>query len=409
MARPRTEIGTYGKITTVEIAPDLHEARARIRLRNGRYKRPKRRGKSKAAAERALKKALAKISGEVAGKAINGDTRFGHVLDLWLKAFEQKVEEGKRAAKSLYDYQDTAAQLRTHMGDLSCREAENPGLCDDVIKAIRAEAAKSNRSKGGSGYASAKRARTVLSGVCGYAVLHQAMKTNPAKAVEAIEQGEQDEIRALAPGERGKVLTLLREYSEKKATAPRVGVRGQAWRDLPDLGEAMLATGGRLGEVLACDGPSVVPTKQTVRLDHHLVRIEGVGMARVKNRKGNRPAVNPRYPTWAAPMFTRRKLAAGEGPLFPTWNGQWQDPTNPMKRLREAFDAVGYGWMASRMFRHTVGTHLGQSGVSSEEIGDQLGNTADVVNKHYRAPQVTNLKVAGVLETMFGEDEQTGS
>lgn len=409
MARPRTDIGTYGKINVREVRPGVYEARARFRLRNGRLKPVKRRGKSPTAAERALKAAMVKLADETDSKKINPDTRFGHVLDLWLKDFKKKVDRGERAAKSLYDYRDSADQIRRYMGELACREAENAGLCDETLKSIRAEAAKTKRSKNSNGYAAAKRARTVLTQTCGYAVRHEAMRVNPAKGAERIEVGDAvAPVRALEPAERGDFLAKLRAWCAEKAGSGRLGPRGQAWLDLPDVVEGMLATGARPGEMLATIGDSVVPGQRTARLDHHLVRIEGEGIVRKPLRKGRRDALNPRYPMWAAAMFTRRKLAAGGGPLFPTWNGQWQDPGNVAKRMHTACDAIGFGWVSARMLRHTVGTHLGDSGVSSELISDQLGNTAPVVERHYRRKKVTNAGTAAALESLF-DGQDTGS
>jgi len=60
------------------------------------------------------------------------------------------------------------------------------------------------------------------------------------------------------------------------------------------------------------------------------------------------------------------------------------------------------------MLRHTVGTHLGDSGVSSELISDQLGNTAEVVERHYRRKTVTNAATADALESLL-DGKDTGS
>lgn len=404
MARPRTEIGTFGNINIREVSPGVWEARARFRMRNGRLRPVKRRGASRTAAERKLKAAMAKLANEAASKTINVETRFGVVVDLWLAEFRRKVERGERATKSLYDYEDSAEQIRKHMGELTCGEADNAGLCDETLKAIRDDAAKSNRSKRGEGYAAAKRAKTVLTGICGLAVRHGAMTSNPAKSAEAIEQsGDREDVRALEPDERLDFLTKLRTWCTVKADeSKRGGVRVQAWRDLPDAVEAMLATGGRPGEILAAVGPGVDPQARTVLLDHHLVRIERVGLVRKFRRKGGGEAVEPMYPSWAAPMFARRKLAAGEGPLFPTWNGEWTDPSNFQKRFREACDGIGYEWVAARMLRHTVGTHIVDVGGTNEDAADQLGNTPDVVQRHYRRPRRTSPENAAKLESLLG-------
>lgn len=403
MARPRTEIGTFGNINAREVQPGVWEARARFRMRNGRLRPVKRRAASRTAAERALKKAMAKLANEAASKTINVETQFGIVIDLWLAEFKKKVERGERAAKSLYDYEDSAEQIRKHMGELTCGEADNAGLCDETLKAIRDDAAKSKRSKRGAGYAAAKRAKTVLTGICGLAVRHGAMTSNPAKSAEAIEQGEREEVRALEPDERLDFLTKLRGWCvEKAGGSARGGVRMQVWLDLPDTAEAMLATGGRPGEILAAVGPGVDPQARTVLLDHHLVRIERVGLVRKFRRKGGGEVIEPMYPSWAAPMFARRKLAAGEGPLFPTWNGEWTDPSNFQKRFREACDGIGYPWVAARMLRHTVGTHIVDVGGTNEDAADQLGNTPEIVERNYRRKRRTSPENAAKLESLLG-------
>jgi integrase len=405
VARPRTEIGTFGNINVREVLPGVHEARARFRLRNGRLKPVKRRGSSKTAAERALKKAMAKLANETASKTLTVESRFGLAIDLWLAEFKAKVERGERAHKSLYDYEDSAEQIRKHMGELTCGEADNAGLCDETLKAIRDEAAKSKRSKRGAGYAAAKRAKTVLTGVCGLAVRHGAMTTNPAKSAEAIEQSaDKEDVRALEPDERLDFLTKLRAWCAEKAdSSKRGGVRVQAWRDLPDTAEGMLATGCRPGEILAAVGGGVDPVERTVLLDHHLVRIEGEGLVRKFRRKGGGEVIEPMYPSWAAPMFARRKLAAGEaGPLFPTWNGEWTDPSNFQKRFRQACDAIGYEWVAARMLRHTVGTHIVDLGGTNEDAADQLGNTPEIVERNYRRKRRTSPENAAKLESLLG-------
>ncbi|PXY27397.1 tyrosine-type recombinase/integrase [Prauserella muralis] len=399
MPRPRTPIGTFGEIRVTELPNGKFEARARFRLRNGRMRRLRRSGKSAKAAERALKSAAARLADEVAGQAINGDTRFGHVMDLWLADFEKKVTRGERAPKSLEDYRDSADNhLRPRMGELTCREADNAGLCDEVLKNIRDRV----------GYAAAKRSKTVLSGICGYAVRHGAMDANPARSVEALEQGEKKPIRALEPEQRRDFLDKLRAWvdREKPSGTGRLGPRARAWADLPDVVEAMLATGVRIGEVLAIVGDDVDPAARTVVADHHLIREKGVGIRRVPLRKGRRQGLTLRVPSWSVPMWRRRKLESGGGPLFRTWNGEWPDPTNVGKRISTACDAIGYEWVTSHIFRHTVATHLGDRGVSDEDIGNQLGNTRDVVEGHYRRKKVDNETIADSLESMFDEPSE---
>lgn len=414
--RPRTEIGTYGDIGVRELGDGKYVARTRFRARNGRLIDVTRRGPSQAAARRNLKKALTELADEAAGKEITGDTRLSRVMDLWLADLQEKVTLGKRAAKTFYDYRDTIDNsLRPAMGELTCREAEHAGLCNEVLKDIRRKAAEAVGTKGGkrgkNGEAAMLRARTVLSGVCGLAVLHQAMKVNPVKSVEKIER-DKDEVRALEPEERADFLTRFRAEVERrvagkngKGSGPnRLGLRAKAWLDLPELVEAMLSTGLRIGEALALVDESVDLEAGVVHASHHLVRVEGVGMVRKPKRKGDRPGLKAPIVSWTAGMWRRRKLSAAPGgPVFASWTGEWLDPGNVAKRLNKICQEIGYGWVSSRYFRHTAATHLGDSDLTDTVISDALGNTPEVVRKHYRRPKEQDPRIAAAMETMLGE------
>lgn len=407
MGRPRTDIGTFGKISIREISPGVHEARTRFRLRNGRSKPVSRRGKTGPTAERRLKKALAALADEVAGKEINGDSPMARVMDLWLATFEEKVTLGKRASKSLYDYRSIVNDhLKPLMGDLACREAENAGLCNETLKEVRRRSV-ANTARAKTGEAAMLRARTVLSNVCAYAVMHGAMRVNPVKSTERIDRA-QEAVRALEPDERPDFLAKFRAEVERRVTAPAggkknvLGIRARVWLDLPELVEGMLSTGLRIGEALAVTGDDVDLEARQVRAHHHLVRVEGVGMVRQPKRKGNRPGLDVAITSWTLAMWRRRKMAAAaDGPVWSAWNGQWLDPGNVAKRINEVCTKIGYGWVSSRYFRHTTASHLGDSDLTDTAISDALGNTPDVIRKHYRRQRQGNPAVAAALESML--------
>jgi integrase len=411
MARPRTSIGTYGTIKITLIAekakgkPAIYEARARIRMASGRMRRCRKRGSTETKATAALKDHMANLGAEATKKGVSGATRFAHVADLWLKDLERKVAKGTRAAKTHYDYRDTVNNYVTRqLGELSCNEV-SVTTCDDRIKEVHDQV----------GFASAKRLKVVLSGICAYGVRHGAtfaggQSLNPVKLSDTVEQdkGRKEPIRVLEPEQRADFLKKLRAFTDEKAQAKKLGPRARSWTDLPDIAELMLATGTRLGEILAVIGDDVDPSARTVVVDHHLVRIERKGMQRVPLRKGDGEALTLVFPTWAAPLFRRRKLAAGGGLLFPAWNGELVDPSNVGKRFRAACDEIGYPWVASHVFRHTVGTHLGDKDVAPTAIGDQLGNSAVVVEANYRRKRVANRAVADHLESILNVDEDAG-
>jgi integrase len=206
-----------------------------------------------------------------------------------------------------------------------------------------------------------------------------------------------------------KMLAGLRAYAvtkEKDSAGRRQGWRNIVWHDLAELAEAMLATGVRIGEVLALTGDDVGKDDEGhpyVRIGAHLVRVTGKGLVAVLGRKGGKPARKLGVPPWSSAMLARRKLAAGAGPLFAARDGGWLDPSNTASRLREALDESGYEWVTSHVWRHTVATLLDEAGLSVSEIADQLGNTRAVAEKHYIKARVTNKKAAAALQSIKRE------
>lgn len=185
-----------------------------------------------------------------------------------------------------------------------------------------------------------------------------------------------------------------------------IGRRVQVWQDLPDLVRAMLATGGRIGEVLALSGEDTDPTERTVALDHHLVPVAGEGITRVPGRKGGKPGLLLRVPSWSVPMWRRRKLASGGGPVFPSWRGTWLHPDNVISRLAEGLAETELEWVTSHVFRKTVNTVLDEAGLPVTAQADQLGNTPAIVEQHYRARRVANEATAAALEKIITTAEE---
>jgi integrase len=164
----------------------------------------------------------------------------------------------------------------------------------------------------------------------------------------------------------------------------------------------MLATGVRLGELLAWDEAVFDPAGPTVSIEWHIIRVPGEGLVRRRMRKGNHAGLVLRVPTWSVPVFIGRCADAGPGgPLFPSARGGWLDPSNVINRIREALDECGYEWVTSHVFRKTVATVLDEAGLPSGAVADQLGNTREVAEKHYIARRVANQQAADALENIL--------
>ncbi|WP_031467076.1 tyrosine-type recombinase/integrase [Sciscionella sediminilitoris] len=372
---------------------------ARFRREDGTLPRVRRRGASKGAAENKLKEALNELAEQVLGGIVSGNTLMGKLADLWLEEQKVAAEDGVISHNTLRDYtsrvenwiKPRVGALRAH--EFTVKAAERP------ISAAREKTSLAN----------AKVVRTAMSGICGYAVRHGAMKTNPVKSIARMAGSKETKqrkaaIRGLKPSEWVDLLTKVERYVEDQQTDRRgrsLGARGYAWMLLPGQVRALLATATRIGEVLALAGTDYNSAKKLLTIDHHLIRVKGRGMVRVDGRKAGEPALVLRVPEWSVPMFERLAAAAVDGPLFPAWNGGWVDPNNVRRRMKEAFTAAGYGWVTSKVFRKTVASVLDEADFSNNEIADQLGNTPEVVERHYRAKRVANEKTSKALDGMF--------
>lgn len=396
MARPPTPVGTYGTIHTRLVSPRKYEASARFRMANGRLKRVARIGVTKTVAEHRLKEAMVILASEVRGDAISGDTRITQIANLWHAELQREADIGDRSANTVRNYRSQLTNwVIPALGELQARELTVTS-CDKLIKKVH----------DATSYDNAKSVRAVLGGVCGYAVRHGAMTANPVRSVGRLARGEQKVVIALTLDQRRDLVAKLERLGTERQVDSRgrqLGRRAQVWADLPDVVRAMLATGVRLGELLALSGEDVEVSNRTVSVGHHLVRVRGVGLVRVANRKGGVAGLLLKVPAWSVPMFRRRKLASGGGPLFPAWNGSWLDPSNVIHRIQEAFTECDYGWVTSHVFRKTVASVLDEADLPLSAIADQLGNTQQVADKHYRKRRVANEASADALEGIIGE------
>lgn len=396
MPRPPQEIGTYGKITTKQLPSGKWEAWTRFRMADGSYTEVTRRRGSKTAAEAAVKQRCKILAAEVRGDLINADSRVAHIAELYEKDIEQnaRLGEGATSTAQRYGYQ-LKNWIVPKVGQLTARELQySVKTIEKLLEHVREVR----------GYATAKSVRAVLSGLCAFAIRHNAMTINPVRSAKKISGAEEKDPETVSAAQREDVIVKLRAFAKAKQVdklGRPLGGRADFWSDLPDLVEGMLATGGRLGELLAQDGADVNTAEKEITLGHHIVRVRGEGLVRVPGRKGGKPALTLGVPEWSMPMWRRRKLAAGPGPLFSSARGGWLDPSSVAGWLRIAFDACGYEWLTSRMLRHTVGTHLDRAGLPVTATADQLGNTPAVVEKHYRQKRgASNTDAAAALESI---------
>lgn len=400
MGRPPLPIATFGNIRCKRLSGNKWEASTRFRLPDGSQKRVRRIGQTKTATENKLKEALSKLIDEARRDELSPDSRLTFVAKKWLEEIEHEAQIGTRSTNGARIYRShTHNWIIPALGELRMRRELTVMSCERLI-----EKARSTNS-----YETAKGVRAVLSAICGYAVRHKVIDSNPVRSAKRLARGDDDEakeVRALTLQEREDLLAKLEQLAERKSkdTLGRsLGGRAKVWRDLPDVVRAMLATGVRIGELLALSGKETDPSGPTVAIDYHIVRVTGQGLVRARNRKGNKGGLLLQVPLWSVPMWQRRMSTDPKNPLFPAWDGGWLDPSNMSKRIKEAFTECGYDWITSHTFRKTVASVLDDAGLPIGDIADQLGNTRTITEQHYVQRKVSNKRTAAALEHVISK------
>ncbi|MFT4294881.1 MAG: tyrosine-type recombinase/integrase [Micropruina sp.] len=224
------------------------------------------------------------------------------------------------------------------------------------------------------GTGAAKMARTVLSGLFGWAVrmgvldLNAARNTGTVKAVEPRESSR-DKRRSLTATERDAAIAAAdawaREARELEGATRGVGRTVRTRETVADLVAFLAGTGVRISEarMLRWD---------RVDLEAGTVLIEGTKTASSVRLLS--------LPQWLSERLAGRGRAYGQhGYVFASPGhvaGQDvpMDSSNLASAVRRVLDRAGLDWATSHTFRRTVATRLHEAGAPLVRIADQLGH-----------------------------------
>ena len=288
MARPPLPLGTYGKIRSKRLpGKGGWRALAQYRDLDGVTRQIERTAATKAKAENALREAMRDREHEIGfGEAITPATKVSVIAEAW---FEEVRGKGL-SPKTLELHRGRLDnQVLPQLGNLRGRELRTPILDRRV-----------NEAKRKHGASVARTTRTVLSGICGYAARKGALSAevgNPVRDVSRVSVKPQRRPRALSLPEVRQLRALL-TYDDQAIA-----------RDVPDLVDALLATGQRIGDALALTADAFDPTLGTIEIRGTVIRLTGHGLAikpEPKTLDGFRKLL---LPTWAADQFRRRFAA----------------------------------------------------------------------------------------------------
>ncbi len=267
------------------------------------------------------------------------------------------------------------------VGEVFIREM-SAGKIDSLIDSI------SERTMSG-----ARISRIVMSGMLGIAVRFDFLSHNPVRdtprptpkksAVRALTQSELHELR-----ERVQNYCRHRTIDEDGVAHPKLGPKPGA--DLEDILTLLIATGARIGELLALkwaqiDLDAAVPTA-TFNATLVVPRVAGERLFRQTYRKGEAPPLTVVLPTFAVRALLRRRTMPTyfnpEDALFVTGNGNWVSPAN-VRRSWRAARGDDFKWVTPHTLRKTVATLVKETyGLEAAQV--QLGHAnTRVTEAHY--------------------------
>lgn len=377
MARPPLPIGTFGAITTTEVRPGVYLARTRFRDVDGVTRAIKATGRSAAAATRELKVKIADRSAPSSG-LIRPDMRISEVADIWLEMYRV---EGRSESTTANEYQRVVKHvIEPAIGGIRLREA----TAGRLERLIRAQKTHSRR----------KKTKTVLKMMLDAAVIDGALPMNPVAATSRL-KGDRKDVQALSEDDIHAVRAAVDAWVSQKRPGPRPAP------DMADIIDVLLATGCRLGEVLALRWTELdlEATPPTLTVNGTIKTETGKGTYRKSKPKSDASRRTLALPDFAATMLRRRRDEQPPNPLdavFATRNGTWHQVTNIERRWRAIRADTGLEWVTPHTFRKAVATLIDR-GLDSHTAARVLGHTSDAITKEFyiekdrTAPDVTHL------------------
>ncbi|MFJ8582635.1 tyrosine-type recombinase/integrase [Micromonospora sp. NPDC093277] len=385
MARPEPPVGTWGKIRTEKLGPNRFRARARFRDYDGKTRDIEATDTTGPAAERALKVKL-RDRATPNDDEITRETRISRLAELWV---EEITAEERITPQTIHRYQTSLrATILPALGNLRIREA-SVGRLDRFLRDIATDRPST-----------AKGAKVVLGQMFALAVRHGAIPTNPVRDTGRLRKPRRTVV-ALTDEHLQAVRTAIREWQQPVPGKPGPRHTG----DLADIVDLMLATGARIGEILALrwEDLDLAAERPTLTICGTLVFVKGQGFFRqpwTKSDAGYRMVVLPRF---AVGMLLARKLVAADNPhdaIFASRRGTWLSPNNVRRQWRQARTDTDLDWVTPHTFRKTVATLIKQE-TDTKSAAAQLGHSSEeVTDTYYIAKPVQAPDVSDVLERL---------
>jgi integrase len=384
--RPPTSVGTWGTIPTKRVRDGAHRARTRIRDKDGVTREVTATGTTAAAAERALRRKLLERAAPTQ-QAITSDSTVARLAKVWLAYLH---DEGRIENTTINEYERVLTRVvLPELGGLRLRELTTSRL--DVFL-IRLRATSISRQR---------KTKVVLGAMLGMAVRHDALAVNPVQQTSRIHR-ERQPTRSLTLEDLVTVREAVRAWMTQQRPGPR------ASGDMADVVDLMLATGARIGEILALRWVDIdlQAARPKLTITGTIKTERGKGTYRKPNPKSDASVRTIVLPGFAIDMLNRRRAALPPDPIgavFPTRNGTWHQVTNVERRWRQ-IHRTGLEWVTPHTFRKTVATLISER-VDTETAAQQLGHSSPTITREfYISKPAIAADVAHVLDELAGPE-----
>ncbi len=304
--------------------------------------------------------------------------RVSQVADLWLTLYRA---EQRSEATTANEYQRVIDNvINPAIGNIRVREA-TAGRLERLIKA---QGSHSRR----------KKTKTVLKMMFDAAVIDDALPANPVTSTSQL-RGHKKQVQALSVEDLNAVRSAVDAWMTKKRPGPRPNT------DMPDIVDLLLATGCRIGEVLALRWSDVdfAATPPIIAVTGTIKTETGKGTYRKAKPKTDASQRTIALPPFAIDVLMRRRIEQASNhynAVFATRNGTWHQVGNIERRWRTIRADTGFEWVTPHTFRKTVATLIDRL-VDSATAARVLGHTSDVITKEFyieknrAAPDVTHI------------------
>lgn len=239
----------------------------------------------------------------------------------------------------------------------------------------------------------------------GLAVRHDAIAANPISQTSRVQRTKPD-ARSLTLDDLRAVRMAVQEWATRERPGPK------ASSDMAEIIDLMLATGARIGELLALRWADIdlESPRPHLTITGTIKTETGKGTYRKPTPKSDSSVRSIVLPPFAITMLRRRQQRADSqpsGPLFPTRNGTWLQVTNVERRWRQIRRDTALEWVTPHTFRKTVATLIAER-VNTDSAAQQLGHSSPAITREfYIAKPAIAADFADVLENLAAPRETT--